>query len=338
MEGNEETGPGLNFSSTNDGIPDISDLPSTMRSPVKHKKTVESCNISNGEFPLPQAESTSLNTNSTASTEPPQEIQSILDVTELTMPYDPAKWAHLSSMSDENFGSVDIFDDIFKFGKKNNKFLVQDPEILKSVSNNHFEIRRNEKKVYIYDYSTYGTYLNFVLIGKGKSRELDHTDKISILNKDLKAFTFMRLDKAYQPNDSTKDYLKSFCNYMVPENDEITVKKPKPTVTGSKSSKIPKPNGLNISYQNGDGIPDISDIRPTRNPVKHSSCNYTVPENDQSSVTKSKPSKVKKSRKITEISPESKSIRKTRSSLKNRSKLGNDVDPENVILTKRLRK
>ena len=197
MEGNEETGPGLNFSSKNDGIPDISDLPRTMRSPVKHKKTVESCN---GEFPLPQAESTSLDKNSTASTEPPQEIQSILDVTELTMPYEPAKWGKLSSMSDENFGSVDIFDDTFKFGKKNNKFLVKNPEILKSVSNKHFEISleiiRDEKKAYIYDYSTYGTYLNFVLIGHGKSRELDHADKISILNKDLKAFTFLQHESA----------------------------------------------------------------------------------------------------------------------------------------------
>ena len=323
MEGNEETEPGLNISSDNDGIPDVSDLPQ-MRSPVKHKKTVESCNISNGEFPIPQAESTSIgNSNSTASTEPPEEMQSSTDVTELTMPYEPSKWAHLSSWSDKNFGSVDIFDDIFKFGKKNNSFLVQDPEILKSVSNNHFEIRRDEKKVYIYDYSTYGTYLNFVLIGKGKNQELDHMDNISILNKDLKAFTFLRLERSYQPNESTKDYLQSTCNYIVSENDESTVEKSKPTVKGSKSSKNPRPNGLNISYQNDDDIPDISDIRPMRN---------------QSSVPKSKPSKVKKSRKITEISPESKSIRKTRSSLKNRSKLEKDVDSENIILTKRSRK
>ena len=193
MEGNEETGPGLNFSSKNDGIPDISDLPRTMRSPVKHKKTVESCN---GEFPLPQAESTSLDKNSTASTEPPQEIQSILDVTELTMPYEPAKWGKLSSMSDKNFGSVDIFDDTFKFGKKNNKFLVKNPEILKSVSNKHFEISRDEEKVYIYDYSTFRTYLNTFLIGKGKSHELNHFDKISIVNKDLKAFTFLQHESA----------------------------------------------------------------------------------------------------------------------------------------------
>ena len=322
MEGNEETEPGFNISSDNDGIPDVSDLP-PMRSPVKHKKTVESCNISNGEFPIPQAESTSIgNSNSTASTEPPEEMQSSIDVTELTMPYEPSKWAHLSSWSDKNFGSVDIFDDIFKFGKKNNSFLAKNPEILKSVSNNHFMISKIGKKVYIYDYSTYGTYLNFELIGKGKSCQLDHMDNISILNKDLKAFTFLRSERAYQPNDSTKDLLQSTCNYVVSENDESTVEKSKPTVKGSKSSKNPRPNVLNISYQNDD-IPDISDIRPMRN---------------QSSVPKSKPSKVKKSRKITEISPESKSIRKTRSYLKNRSKLEKDVDSENIILTKRSRK
>ena len=279
MEVNEETESGLNISYQNDGIPDISDLPIPIRNPVKHRKPVKSCNISN---PLPQAESTSINSNSTASTEPPEEMQStIQDVTE---PYvDPSKWAHLSSRSDKNFGSIDIFEDIFKFGKKNNSFLVKDPEILKSVSNNHFMISRIGKKAYIYDLSTYGTYLNNVLIGKEKSCELNHTDKISILNKDLKAFAFVRLETAYQPNDLTKEYLQSFCN-------------------------------------------------------------YTVQEGDQSSVTKSKPSKVKackrllKSRKNAEISPESKSTRKTRSSLKNKSKLEKDVDPENIILTKRSRK
>ena len=311
---------GSNISYQNDGIPDKSDLPRPRRNPGKPRKPVESCNISNGEFPLPQAESTSINSNSTASTEPPEELQSIQDVTE---PYiDPSKWAHLASMSDKKFNSVDIFDDTFQFGKKNNSYLVKDPEIEKSVSNHHFMISRIEKKAYIFDLSTYGTYLNGVLIGKGKSRDLDHTDRISILNKDLNAFSFVRLEKAYQPNDLTKEYLLSSCNYTVQENDESTVKKSKPTVKGSKSSKIPKPNnqepeGLNISYQN-DGIPDISDLpKPKRNPVKHrkpvQSCNISI-----------------------ETSPEPKKT--TRSSLKTKSKLKNKVDVENIIPTKRSRK
>ena len=343
MEGNEETGPkGLDISYQEDGIDDISDLPRPMRSPVKHRKHIESCNISN---PIPQAESTSINSNSTASTEPPEELQSVQDVTE---PYIvPSKWAHLSSMTDKIFDSVDIIDDIFKFGKKNNSFLVKDPEIIKSVSNNHFMISKIGKKAYICDTSTYGTYLNEVLIGKEKTCELDHFDKISILNKNLKAFTFLRTERAYQPNDSTKEYLKSFCNYTVQEDDESTVKendeiavkkskptvkgsKPtvkgskssKPTVKGSKSSQIPKPNtqepkGLNISYQN-DGIDDISDLpRQKKNPVKHTkpgkSCNISM-----------------------ETSPEPKKT--TRSSSRTKSKLNNKVDKENIIPTKRSRK
>ena len=123
--------------------PDISDVPRPRRNPVKPRKHVESCNISNGEFPLPRAESTSINSNSTASTEPP-EMQSILDVTE---PYiDPSKWAKLTTLSDEKFNSVDVFDDTFQFGKKNNFYLATDPEVRKSVSNHHFMISRIEEK------------------------------------------------------------------------------------------------------------------------------------------------------------------------------------------------
>ena len=125
----------------------------------------------------------------------------------------------------------------------------------------------------------------------------------------------MRLERAFQPNDSTKELLQSSCNYIVQEDDESTVKK-------SKSSKIPKPynqkpEGLNVSFQNH-GISDISDLvlpRPKSNPVKHK--------------------KPVKSCKISKTSPEPK--RTTRSTLQTKSKLKNKVDLENIIPTKRSR-
>ena len=164
----------------------------------------------------------------------------------------------------------------------------------------------------------------------------------------MNAFCFSRLERQFQPNNSTKELLQTYCNYTVQENDENTVKKSKPPVKVSKSSKIPKPNnqkpnGLNVSYQNDDSIPDISDLvadlilpRPNRNPVKHrklvESSIETSP--DESKVKKSKQTvKGSKSSKIVETSPQSK--RATRST---KSKLKNKVDAETIIPTKRSRK
>ena len=314
------------FEISYDGIPNISNTASPIESRRIFAKNVKSrnnvMNSKSGKFPKPQAESTSINSDSSTSTlPPPEDMSSIQDVTE--PPY-VSKWATLSSIS-EMFNSKDIVEDIFEFGKNLNADLVSSKgaDIMTSVSNRHFLIERHGKdgKAYIHDNSKYGTYLNNKLIGKGNKKKLDHADKISIFK--LQAFVFLKLERSEQPNDLTKEFLQKSAVAFKATEENQELKKSKPTVKGSKSSKIPKPNGLNISYQNDDDIPDISDIRPMRN---------------QSSFTKSKPSKVKKSRKITEISPESKSIRKTRSSLKNRSKSEKDVDPENIILTKRLRK
>ena len=103
-------------------------------------------------------------------------------------------------------------------------------------------------------------------------------------------------------SNNTASCINAVGSYTVQENDENTVKKSKPPVKVSKSSKIPKPNnqkpnGLNVSYQNDDSIPDISDLvadlilpRPNRNPVKHrklvESSIETSP--DESKVKKSK--------------------------------------------------
>jgi hypothetical protein len=267
-----------------DGIPDISNTEDV--SIIKPRRNFSTnvkggsnaMNGKRGKFTLPQAESTSINSNSSSSTlPPPEEMSSIQDV---TLPY-VSKWAHLSSMS-IMFNSKDINEDVFEFGKNINADLVsaEGADIMTSVSNHHFRIERNGQTAYIYDNSRYGTYHNTKLIGKGNRAKLDHYDRISILN--LHAFIFLRLESSEQPNDLTKEFLQK------------------------------------------------------------SGVTFKATKENQDTITKlvSKPRTVKahksKSNKIAEISQES--SRKTRSSLKNKSKSEKDIDPENIISTKRSRK
>ena len=117
--------------------------------PIRPKKDLaKDPNDSNfTSFQLPQAESTSINSNEksnnssngSTSTIPP-EIQSVQDITE---PYvEPLVWAKLDSMSSK-YNSADIHEDTFKFGKKDNLQLLNDKVIKKSISNEHFIIQVN---------------------------------------------------------------------------------------------------------------------------------------------------------------------------------------------------
>ena len=63
------------------------------------------------------------------------------------------------------------------------------------VSRLHFGLKRNNRATLLEDYSTNGTYVNSLLIGKGNSQFLKHLDVISLTS--WKDKVFMYLETSY---------------------------------------------------------------------------------------------------------------------------------------------
>ena len=230
-------------------------------------------------FFQPPAESTNikensvhLNNSSEASTLPPNlETNNLMDditVTNLKI------WGKLEAVRSQYYKSIDLTEDVFKFGRNHNSDLISNkfPKELKAaISKVHFRIEQNGENVLLYDQSSFGTYVNDVLVGKNNSKKLENGSEIALVTSNIVAYKFLsNLGKNKSNNSSNastippptmiENTIPDFDSPVQFSNDQKITEKvkvpkrsqslkrklnksisPKKRVTRSKSLKVKKP-------------------------------------------------------------------------------------------------
>ncbi|XP_012586262.1 PREDICTED: serine/threonine-protein kinase Chk2 isoform X2 [Condylura cristata] len=168
-----------------------------------------------------QSSHSSSGTLSSLDTVSTQELASIPEDQEPEEPL-PAPWARLWALQD-GFTNLECFNDNYWFGRDRSCEYCFDEPLLKrtdkyrTYSKRHFRIFRemgpkNSHIAYIEDHSGNGTFVNRVLVGKGRRLPLSNNSEIALSIWNNKVFVFFDLtvdDQSVYPKELRDQYIIS---------------------------------------------------------------------------------------------------------------------------------
>ena len=134
------------------------------------------------------------------STQKTQEFDSVEEENHLDSSKTPEAgiWGRLLSIN-RLFPSIALIDSEYSFGRGKNCSIIfnsvefQASKEFLAYSSTHFKIVRDEtgNRVYIYDLSSNGTFINGEKLGKGNQQALENNDEIALASKAHRAYIFI---------------------------------------------------------------------------------------------------------------------------------------------------
>ncbi|XP_029365884.1 serine/threonine-protein kinase Chk2 [Echeneis naucrates] len=145
---------------------------------------------------------------------------SSLDTIPVTLPSvpeepEPEPWGRLLPMA-QGFRSHDCIEEQYLFGRDSKcNYILDDPDDRGSkkfriYSKKHFRIYREDSEVFVEDYSNNGTFVDGILIGKGKKLPLVNNAVLSLSEQRNKVFVYIDLmsdDQSSLPKGLQEKYL-----------------------------------------------------------------------------------------------------------------------------------
>uniref|UniRef100_A0A7N8WXP9 non-specific serine/threonine protein kinase n=1 Tax=Mastacembelus armatus TaxID=205130 RepID=A0A7N8WXP9_9TELE len=128
---------------------------------------------------------------------------------------EPQPWGRLLPMA-RGFRSHDCIEDQYLFGRGSKcNYVLDDPDDRGSnkfriYSKKHFRIYRDGSEVFVEDYSNNGTFVDGILIGKGKKLPLVNNAVLALAEQRNKVFVFIDLmfdDQSTLPKELQEKYL-----------------------------------------------------------------------------------------------------------------------------------